>query len=114
MVVGPDNKIATLPLAGGPPRLVPGTVEGETPLAWTTDGRAIYVATPAASPAKIDIVDLATGTRRPWKEIVPPDPAGVLAVGPVLITPDGASYVYSYRRVLDELSLVTGLKDLRQ
>jgi eukaryotic-like serine/threonine-protein kinase len=114
VVVGPDNKIATLPLGGGPPRLVPGTVEGETPLAWTTDGRAIYVAKPEASPARIDIVDLATGTRRPWKEIVPPDPAGVLAVGPVLITPDGASYVYSYRRVLDELSLVTGLKDLRQ
>jgi len=112
VVVGRDNRIATLPIAGGEPRPVPGTVAGETPLAWTADGRAIYVARPIGLPAKIDVVDVATGARRPWKELVPPDPAGVLQVGPVLITPDGASCVYSYRRVLDELSLVTGLKDL--
>ncbi len=46
----------------------------------------------------------------PWKELRLPDPAGVLQVGPVVITPDGKSYVYSYRRILEELYLVTGLK----
>jgi hypothetical protein len=61
-------------------------------------------------PARVEICDIATGARRPWREIVPPDPAGVLAVGPILIAPDGNSYVYSYRRVLDDLFLVTGLK----
>ena len=40
----------------------------------------------------------------------PPDPAGVDQVGPVLIAPDGKSYVYSYRRVLDDLYLATGLR----
>ncbi len=61
-------------------------------------------------PARVEICDVVTGVRRLWKEIVPPDPAGVLQVAPILITPDGSSYVYSYRRVLDDLFLVTGLK----
>jgi len=61
-------------------------------------------------PARVEICDVETGARRLWKEIVPPDPAGVLAVGPIVITPDGKSYVYSYRRALDDLFLVTGLK----
>ena len=61
-------------------------------------------------PARVDLCDVATGARRPWKVIVPPDPAGVLAISPILITPDGKSYAYSYRRLLDDLFLVTGLK----
>jgi serine/threonine protein kinase len=112
VVVGPDQKAATLPLSGGQPRLVPGTLEEEFPLGWTADSRSLYVGKASSSPARIDILDISTGARRPWKEIVPPDPAGVLAIGPVLMTPDGASYVYSYRRVLDELYLVMGLKGL--
>jgi Tol biopolymer transport system component len=113
LVVGPDDRIALLSLAEGqPPRPVPGAAAGETPLGWTADGRSIYVGMPSMWPARIDVLGVATGARHPWKEIVPPDPAGVLAVYPVLITPDGASYVYSYRRVLDELYLVTGLKGL--
>jgi hypothetical protein len=76
---------------------------------WTPDGRSLYVG-PVAMPARVDLCDVATGTRRLWKEIIPPDPAGVLAIGPIHISQDGKSYVYSYRRALDELFLVTGLK----
>jgi hypothetical protein len=45
-----------------------------------------------------------------WKELRPPDPAGVLQVGPVVIAPDGSSYVYSYRRTVDELYVATGIR----
>ena len=38
------------------------------------------------------------------------DPAGVLQIGPIHISADGGSYVYSYRRQLDELMVVSGLK----
>lgn len=55
-------------------------------------------------------MDVKTGTRTPWKEIRPPDPSGVEQVGPIQIAPDEKSYVYSYRRVLDELYLATGLR----
>jgi hypothetical protein len=39
-----------------------------------------------------------------------PDPAGVSAIGPILVGPDGKSYVYSYRRVLSDLYLIEGLR----
>ena len=71
--------------------------------------RALSVERPSASPGRVDLVDVQTGRRTLWKEVRPPDPAGVLVVGPVVITPDGSSYVYSYRRTLDELYVVTGI-----
>jgi len=76
---------------------------------WTSHSRSLCIGR-IAMPARVEICDVETGARRLWKEIVPPDPAGVLAVGPIVITPDGKSYVYSYRRALDDLFLVTGLK----
>ncbi len=108
-VLAPDRKIHLWPLEGGEPQPLPGVLEGETAFGWTADSRALYVGR-IGMPARVEILDVATGARRLWKEITPPDPAGVLAVGPILITPDGQSYVYSYRRILDELFLVTGLK----
>ena len=58
----------------------------------------------------MDLVDIQTGKRTLWKEFHPPDPAGVLNIAPFLMTPDGATYLYSYRRMLDDLYVVTGLK----
>jgi hypothetical protein len=59
---------------------------------------------------RVDLVDVKTGQRTLWREFRPPDPAGVLQVGPVVVAPDGVTYVYSYRRSLGELYLVTGLR----
>jgi hypothetical protein len=52
----------------------------------------------------------ATGQRTPWKELMPADPAGVATIGPILITPDGKTYVYGFHRTLADLYLVEGLK----
>jgi len=41
---------------------------------------------------------------------MPSDPAGVEAVGPVLLLPGGKSYVFGYTRVLSDLHVVEGLK----
>jgi eukaryotic-like serine/threonine-protein kinase len=109
VVVDPDRKLVLFPTNGGDSRPVPGALPDEQAWGWTADGRSLYVGK-VSLPAHVDVCDVATGARRLWKNIVPPDPAGVLTIGPVLITPDGSSYVYSYRRVLDELFLVTGLK----
>jgi hypothetical protein len=54
-------------------------------------------------------VEVATGRRRSFKELQPPDPAGVDSIEPILLSGDGASYVYSYRRLLDDLFLAEGL-----
>lgn len=54
-------------------------------------------------------VDIQTGGKEPWKQLMPPDRAGVVWVDP-LITPDGRGYVYTCHRLLTDLYLVDGLK----
>jgi eukaryotic-like serine/threonine-protein kinase len=105
-----DGTPMLYPTEGGDPRPLPGVAAGELPIRWSADGQSLYVARGAGVPASVDLLDIATGMRRPWKTITPPDPAGVLQMGPFQITADGKSYVYSYRRQLDELFVVTGLK----
>ncbi|HEU5251115.1 MAG TPA: protein kinase [Thermoanaerobaculia bacterium] len=109
VATGTDRRIAVYPIEPGEPRVVPGTEPDDIPLKWTADGGSIYVYRPSAPPLRVEKVDVKTGRRTLWKEIRPPDPSGVEQVGPVQITPDETSYVYSYRRALDHLYLATGL-----
>ncbi len=74
------------------------------------DGNSIFVYFPSAPPLRVEEVDVKTGQRTLWKEIHPPDPSGVVQVGPIQISADEKSYVYSYRRALAELYLATGLR----
>ena len=107
---GADDKVYLAAMDGQAPiRELPGAQAGEATWGWTADSRSVYVGRPAM-PARIELCDVASGQRRPWKEIVPPDPAGVLMIGPIYIAADGRSYIYSYRRQLDELFLVRGLE----
>ncbi len=110
VATGADRRIALYPAEPGEPRAVPGVEPDEIPLRWTADGAAIFVYRPTAPPLRVEKVDVKTGTRTLWKEIRPPDPSGVQQVGPIEISPDEKSYVYSYRRALDELYLATGLR----
>ena len=56
------------------------------------------------------LVDVDTGRQELWKEIRPPDPAGFLGVGPLIVAADGRSYYYSYQRELADLYLIEGLR----
>ena len=56
------------------------------------------------------LLDLRTGEKKLWKELIPPDPAGVTSVSPVVVTLDRKFYVYSYVRSLADLYVVEGLK----
>jgi hypothetical protein len=56
------------------------------------------------------LLDLATGQRRPWKEIELPDPEAIHYLWNVLLTPDGRSYVHSYSRWLADLFVIEGVK----
>ncbi len=109
---GPGPKIALHPVDGGDPRPVAGTTDGDQPLQWSADGGSLYVrqASKPGSPARVFRVDLKTGERVLWKELFPEDPAGVAAILPPLLTPDGRFYAYSYARLLSDLYLVEGLK----
>lgn len=76
----------------------------------TTDPQRFYVETTNILPRKIDIVNIFTGERKPWREISPPDLAGVILPLNITISPDGNSYVYTYRRILNDLYLAHGLQ----
>ena len=107
---GPDGKLALYPVEPGPPRPIPGITAEDQSVRWSADGTSLYVLRFGETSAKIYQLDVATGQRALWKELRPSDPAGVLNVGPIVITPDGKSYVYSYRRSLKDLYLVKGLR----
>ena len=108
--IGPDEKAYFYPIAGGEPRAVPGIEPGEQPIQWSDDAKAIYFYKPGDLPARIYRLDLSTGHKSLWKEVMPSDSAGVSRIGPILITPDGKSYLYGYHRILSDLYLVEGLK----
>src|SRR5262245_46766956 len=107
---GPDGKLAVYPAEAGEPRVIPGLEQGDQPVGWTSDSRSIFVMRLSGVPGVVHVVDIATGKRTPWKEFLPPDPTGVEQVGPAVITPDEKTYVYSYRRVLGDLYLATGMR----
>jgi len=83
---------------------------GDIPINWSQDSHSIFLYRSGEVPAKVYRLELATGKRIVWKEIAPLDPTGVSTIGPILITPDGKTYVYGFHRTLGDLYLVEGLK----
>jgi serine/threonine protein kinase len=108
--VGSDEKVYIYPVNGGSARGVPGFQVGEQPIQWSLDGKSLYVYLPGALPAKIYRLDLGTGQRVMWKELIPSDSAGVSQIGPVVLTASANAYVYGYHRTLSDLYLVDGLR----
>ena len=108
--VGPDGKGYFYPIPASEATPIKGLGEGEVPVGWTGDATRLYVYRPSDLPAKVYLLNIATGDRILWKQLMPPDPAGVEYVGPILPTPDGKYYVYGYRRMLSDLYVVDGLK----
>ncbi|HEX2455119.1 MAG TPA: hypothetical protein VHI99_15565 [Vicinamibacterales bacterium] len=111
---GPDKQAALYPIDGGMPEPIRGITPMDDPIEWNADGKSLYVRARQRVPAKIYRIELATGHRELWKELMPADPAGVIdvgaQVGKVVLTPDAKAYAYSYVRWLCELELVNGLK----
>ena len=107
---GPDGALTLYPIAGGEARRVPGTSLEAVPIRWAADGRSLFVQRRTGLPARVERVDIATGAREPWLELTPPDPAGVHGIGPIHLSADGRTAVYSYRRKLDQLYVVEGLR----
>jgi serine/threonine protein kinase/Tol biopolymer transport system component len=101
-----ERKWFFFPVAGGTPVPVPTIEPNDVPMRFTTDGKAIYVGTFGKIPAVLTKVDLTTGHRTTWREVMPAEAAGLINVGPVWPTADGQTLVYSYTRLLSDLYLV--------
>ncbi|MGA8490980.1 MAG: protein kinase, partial [Terriglobales bacterium] len=108
--VGPDHKGYLYPVASGQPVLVPGAEADEAPTGFSADGQFLYVFRFGVIPAQVYEIELSTGKRKLWKELVPADAAGIDTIRGITITPDAKAYVYGYIRTLSDLYLVEGLK----
>jgi Tol biopolymer transport system component len=108
--IGPDQKGYLYPVGSGEPRVIPGFKLGEQPVTFSSDGHSLYTYQPGELPARVDRLDLETGKRSLWRQLMPSDPAGVENIGPVLMTADAKTCVYGYHRMLADLYLVEGLQ----
>ena len=91
------------------PREVPGFEPGDVVIRWSGDGKALFVFKRNELPARVDRLEIATGERTPWLELMPADPAGVTRISSVQMTPDGRTYAYNVARQLSDLYLVRGV-----
>ena len=116
-VISPDGKFVAArdqqqqfhlyPTGGGDPQPIRALNDEEFPIQWDASGTKIYV-WDRTFPAHIVLIDLKTGARQPWTTLVPSDSAGVL-YGNIVMTPDGKTMVYRYRRAVTTLFLAEGL-----
>lgn len=112
VALGPiDGKLQICSPQGKLLRELPGFADEEVPLQWSADGRAIFLGTLEGLPARIWRVDLATGRRTLWKELLPADTTGVSRLNNVCVNPEGSAYAYSFMRILtSDLYLMEGWK----
>jgi len=108
--INADHKAMLFPLAGGSPRPIPGVADGEFPLRFSPDGRSVFAWKRGEIPARVSRVDIESGRREIWKELLPVDPAGVERISNVVVSADGNGYAYCYARLLSDLFVVEGLK----
>ena len=112
----PDGGLNVLyPVRGGEPRAVPGLEASDGFLCWGEDSRSLFVMPGmfyggSWIPARVVRLDLQTGRRQTWLELVPPDRTGVNRIDGVAITPNGRYYTYCFMRQLSDLYVAEGLK----
>jgi DNA-binding winged helix-turn-helix (wHTH) protein/Tol biopolymer transport system component len=107
--VGADG-VARIYGPGGGRSDIPGAEVGDAPIRWDAGGHNLYVYKRGVLPLRVEKLELASGGRVVLMELMPPDPAGVVEVLRVLLTPDGESYAYTYTRDLSDLYLVNGVR----
>jgi Tol biopolymer transport system component len=95
-------------------RSIPGTEPGDFPVQWSADGGSLFVRGAEENPLTLYRIDLRTGNRARWKELVPAESAGFVEYGAgprgIRMTPDGGSYAYTYWTRITDLYLAEGLK----
>ena len=66
------------------------------PAGAATDALCLSLYRRKELPAKVYQLEIATGRKQLWKELMPADSAGVMFISPPHISPDGNFYAYSF------------------
>ena len=92
---GAEGTYSVYSITGGEPRPVAGLTPADVIAQWSGDGRSVLAYRRAEIPCRLEQIDLATGHRKTFKELVPPDRVGLLSMREVFVTDDLRSYAYT-------------------
>ncbi|HET6268101.1 MAG TPA: hypothetical protein VFG11_10325, partial [Acidobacteriota bacterium] len=109
VIIRCKDQYCLCPFDGSQQTVLPGTTTDDLPVGWTSDKDSIYIVRLQAASIDVDVLNIRTGERTRWKQLVPSDPTGVSSLTNLKILPDGKAYYYGYRRVTSDLFLVKGL-----
>jgi hypothetical protein len=84
---------------------VPNLSGPQALVTWIERGLLVHEGTDQAALGRVFLVNVQTGTRTLWKEILPRDPGGIMSLSNLVVTPDGQSYAYWWARALSDLYL---------
>lgn len=106
----PDRKShCVYETSGGDPRPLAGAEEGWSPVSWDRQGRVYFRDLHGKVPEVLWRIDAASGALERVAELAPADPAGVLGLSRVVVSPSGKAWAYSLMRRLSDLYVVTDL-----
>jgi serine/threonine protein kinase/dipeptidyl aminopeptidase/acylaminoacyl peptidase len=100
---------STDPAAPSRSNTMPNLAPGFTPLQWCPDDRLVLHRYDELPP-QLWTADVSTGKLAAWKQLIPPNPVGLLDLTPIRVSPDCRSYAFSPLNVLSQVYLVTGLR----
>lgn len=106
----PGQKFWLYPTGGGKPKALSGIEPEDETIRWSADGKHLFVANYGIIPVKVYQIEVLTGRRQLVYNLAPSDLAGLWNIWPVLMTPDGKSYVYSDYKMLSDLYVASGLR----
>jgi eukaryotic-like serine/threonine-protein kinase len=95
-------------LDGAAPRPVRGLGPGDRQIAWSRDGRAIYVQQGFQAPATVERIELATGRRSSVGRLAPEGVGAITALYVMDWADDGRSYAYYFTSLPSTLFEVRG------
>jgi Tol biopolymer transport system component len=110
-IVGREGDVLTFyPIDGGQTRTTKATLPNINFPNSGVVGRYVIGSEKPGVPLQLFRYDTVTGEKKPWKNLVPADQAGVFIINMFDVTPDEKWYAYSYVRDLSDVYLVEGLR----
>jgi DNA-binding winged helix-turn-helix (wHTH) protein/Tol biopolymer transport system component len=104
------QKFWLYPTDGGTPKALSGIEPEEETIRWSADGKNLFVANYGIIPTPVYQIEVITGRRKLVYNLAPSDATGLCLIDPILLTPDGKSYVYSDYKILSDLYVASGMR----
>jgi len=78
------------------------------PIAWSSDGKSLFVLSPGSSPGDVFRTDIETGRSELWKSLGPKEVNGFVGLANAVAVPEIGAYAYSAAWDLSRLYVVDG------